>query len=236
MEIPYTLGRVVNESTNIVLMQVEKVNKERKLIYYKKVADLKGTHPTEAIKHDITNGFHAREPKFIMDWAEPGKTAVFFHNGGASETCIGDYWYQCYPGRVVGHVATPSRSCRRSFSGNPERLKVLVSEMLAGKEVVVPCAVPDPAKDRRFKNLLHEKKCPLWRMKGSLKIVDYDACMREKNKYVVGLGALGPEAVPAFIADSEEAEGRYQAQGGRRTRPDRRGRQGRRRPADRGSP
>ena len=41
-----------------------------------------------------------------------------------------------------------------------------------------------------LKNLLHDKKGPLWRMKGSLKMTYYDACMREKNKYVVGLGAL----------------------------------------------
>jgi hypothetical protein len=92
IEVPYTLGRLAQESTHIVVMKVEKVNKERKLIYYKKVADLKGKHPTEDIKHVITNGFHAREPKFIMDWAEPGKLALFFHNGGASETCIGDYY------------------------------------------------------------------------------------------------------------------------------------------------
>src|SRR5262245_56524597 len=79
IEIPYTLGRVVNESSNIVLMKVEKVNKERRLIYYKKVADIKGKHNGEAIKHIITDGFHGREPKFIMDWAEPGKTAIFFY-------------------------------------------------------------------------------------------------------------------------------------------------------------
>src|SRR4051794_35849601 len=46
----YTLPRVINESTNIVVLQVEKVNKERKLIFYKKIADLKGNHPTEVIK------------------------------------------------------------------------------------------------------------------------------------------------------------------------------------------
>ncbi len=206
VEAPYTLGRVVNESTNIVLMKVLKVNKERKLIYYKKVEDIKGKHPTEDIKHVITNGFHAREPKFIMDWAEPGKMAVFFHNGGASETCIGDYWYQCYPqGEWWGMSHSEPFLCR-SFSGNPDRLKILVSEMLAGKEVVVPCAQYDPAKDQHFKNLLHEKKAPLWRMKGSLKLVDYEGMLREKNKYIVGLGALGPEAVPGFIADLKKPD------------------------------
>src|SRR4051812_35484115 len=92
----YTLPRVINESTNIVLMKVERVNKEKKLIIYKKVADLKGKHPTDVIKHNVgVGGFNAFEQKAPTEWAEPGKLAIFFHNGSASETCIGNYWYQC---------------------------------------------------------------------------------------------------------------------------------------------
>src|SRR4029079_5664367 len=52
----------------------------------------------------------------------------------------------------------------------------------------------------------HEKKCPLWRMKASLKLQDYDALLRAKEKYIVGLGALGPEAVPGFIADLKKPD------------------------------
>jgi uncharacterized protein (TIGR03067 family) len=116
------------------------------------------------------------------------------------------YWYQCYPqGEWWGMSHAEPFLCR-SFSGSPEKLRALVSDMLAGKEVVVPCAQFDPAKTDHYKGLLHEKKCPLWRMKASLKLLDYDAMLREKNKYVVGLGALGPEAVPGFIADLKKPE------------------------------
>src|ERR1700681_3240379 len=85
----YTLPRIINESTNIVVMQVERVNKERKLIIYKKLADLKGKHPTDLIKHNVgVGGFNAFEQKAPIEWAEVGKIAIFFHNGSASETCI----------------------------------------------------------------------------------------------------------------------------------------------------
>jgi HEAT repeat protein len=199
VEIPYTLGRVVNEASNIVVLQVEKVNKERRLIYYRKIADLKGKHPSDTVNHQIANGFHPREPKFIMDWAEPGKTAIFFHNGGASETCIGDYWYQAYAGNPWWGMSHAEPFMCWSFSGSTEKLRQIIVDMLAGKEVVVPCAQYEAAKVQHYKNLLHEKKAPLWRMKASLKIGDYEACMRKKNDFIVGLGALGPEAVPAFI-------------------------------------
>src|SRR5947208_1015004 len=93
----YTLPRVVNESTNIVLVKVERINKEKKLIIYKKVADIKGKHPTDLIKHNVgVGGFNLREQTLPMEWAAEGKLALFFHNGSASETCIGKYWYQAY--------------------------------------------------------------------------------------------------------------------------------------------
>ena len=80
---PYALGKIIAESTNVVVMRVEKVDKEKNLIIYRKVRDLKGKHPTDVIKHNIgRGGFNPREWQYPMDWAEVGKTAVFFHNGG----------------------------------------------------------------------------------------------------------------------------------------------------------
>src|SRR5689334_4015397 len=97
VEAPHSLGQVITLSTNIVLVRVEKVDREKNLIIYHKVRDLKGKHPTDVIKHIIgRGGYNPREWQYPMEWAEVGKTAVFFHNGGASETCTGNYWYQCY--------------------------------------------------------------------------------------------------------------------------------------------
>src|SRR5262245_39877748 len=98
VEAPHSFGQVIALSTNVLLMRVEKVDKEKRLIIYRKVRDIKGKHPTDVIRHNLgaTNGFHEREWKYPMAWAEVGKTAVFFHNGGASETCIGTYWSQAY--------------------------------------------------------------------------------------------------------------------------------------------
>jgi HEAT repeat protein len=212
VEIPYTLGRVVQESTNIVLMEVTKTNKERRLIYYKKIADLKGKHPSETINHQISDGFNPREPRFIMEWAEPGRLAMFFYQGGASETCLGDYWYQAYAGNAPWwNMSHAEPFFCWAFSGKVEKLRTLVTDMLAGKEVVCPCAQFDPAKVQEFKNLLHEKKAPLWRLKAGLQIQDYNAVIADKAKYLVGLGALGPEAVPGFVAQLKHADPKVRA-------------------------
>src|SRR5262245_29464294 len=89
VEAPHSFGLIVQLSTNIMVLQVEKVDKEKNMIIFRKVRDLKGKHPTDVIKHNIGRaGFHPREWQYPMEWAEVGKQAVFFHNGGASETCI----------------------------------------------------------------------------------------------------------------------------------------------------
>lgn len=98
-----TLGRVLNEATHIVVLQVDKVSPEKRAIIFKKVADLKGVTP-EQLKHQITDGGHAREPRLILDWAEDaqdsGEVAICFHNGKAARICLGRYWYECHAGEA----------------------------------------------------------------------------------------------------------------------------------------
>jgi hypothetical protein len=170
VEAPHSLGQVVQLSTNVVLVKVEKVDKQNNLIIYRKVKDLKGNHPTEIIKHNIgKNGFNPREWQYTMEWAEVGKTAVFFHNGGASETCIGNYWYQCYAGGEWWGMSHGEPFLLRSYAGNVEKLAAAVTDMIAGKEVVVPCMV-DGNKDD-----LHMKRAKIQRLRVSMKLQDYNA-------------------------------------------------------------
>jgi hypothetical protein len=169
VEAPFTLGKVVQDSTNILVIQVQQVDKEKNLIVYRKVRDLKGTHPGDTIKHNIgRGGFHPREWQNIMAWAEVGRIAVFFHNGGASETCIDNYWYQTYAGEWWG-LSHAEPFLLRSFAGKPERLATALTTLLAGQEVVVPCMVDGD------KNALHLRTAKVMRMKASLKLQDYNA-------------------------------------------------------------
>jgi hypothetical protein len=169
VEAPMSLGAVITQSTNIVLMKVEKVDKTQNLIIYRKVQDLKGKHPTEVIKHNIgRGGFHPREWQITMDWAEAGKTAVFFHNGGASETCINNYWYQAYAGGEWWNMSHAEPFLLRSFAGNPDKLAPAVTAILGGQEVLVPCMQDGD------KNTLQLRTAKVQRMKASLKIQDYD--------------------------------------------------------------
>ncbi|MCX5672696.1 MAG: hypothetical protein NTU94_15375 [Planctomycetota bacterium] len=130
VEVAYSLGRILAESTNVLVMQVETVDKQKNLIVYRKIRDLKGTHPGEQIKHDIgQRGFAPREWQNVMAWAEVGKTAVFFHQGGVGEVCIDNYWYQMYAGDwwAMSHAepffmrSARGPGCRRHRGRRPRR-------------------------------------------------------------------------------------------------------------------
>ncbi|HTU94174.1 MAG TPA: VCBS repeat-containing protein [Gemmataceae bacterium] len=168
VEAPHSLGQVISLSTHIMVVRVEQVDKTKNLIIYRKVRDLKGKHPTDIIRHNIgRGGFNAREWQYTMEWAEVGKTAVFFHNGGASETCIGTYWYQAYAGGEWWNLSHGEPFLLRSYAGSVEKLAAAVSDIVAGREVIVPCMVDGN------KNDLHLRRARIQRVKASLKL-DYN--------------------------------------------------------------
>ena len=168
IEAAHSLGKIVNDSTNIVVMKVEKVDKERNLIIYRKVKDLKGVHPTDVIKHNIGRaGFNPREWQYAMEGAQPGNVAIFFHNGGASETYCNNYWYQAYAGDWWNMSHGEPFLLRSYASGKAEKLATAVTAILQGQEVVVPCMVDD-------KTVLHTRSGKILRMKASLKLQDYN--------------------------------------------------------------
>jgi len=183
IEVPHSLGRCVHESTAICLMEVVKVNTEKNLIIFKKLSDIKGKHPQVEIKHNIgKKGFHEREWKNIMQWAEPGKKAVFMYNGDASETCLGTYWYQAYREGEWWGMSHAEPFLLRTFYGDPEKLADLCTRILKNEEVIATCLADGD------KNQLHLRKGKLQRLKASLKKIDYNP-----KRDFVGFGADGEE-------------------------------------------
>jgi hypothetical protein len=168
VEAPMSLGAVIAQSSIICVMTVTKVDKTKNLIIYQKVADIKGKHPQDTIKHILNKELKPGEVKAIMDWAEPGKMAVFFHNGGASETCIGLNWYQSYAQGEWWDMSHGEPYLLRSFAGKAEKLPAIVKDIVDGKEVLAPCMVNNNLED------LHKKTARIQRVKASLKLQDYN--------------------------------------------------------------
>lgn len=167
VEAPMSLGSIIQQSSNVLLMKVEKVDREKNLIIFRKVKDIKGVHPTDIIKHNIAHaGFNPREWQYVMEGAQVGNLAVMFHNGAASETFLPGYWYQTYAGDWWA-MSHGEPFLLRSYAGKPEKLAAAVASIIAGQEVVIPCMVDD-------KTLLHTRAAKIQRVKASMKIQDYN--------------------------------------------------------------
>jgi hypothetical protein len=168
IEAAYTLGQIIQESTNVLEMRVEQVDKQKKLIVYRKIRDIKGKWPAEVIKHSIAGaGLGPTEVPTIMNWADVGQTAVFFTNGGASETCISNYWYQTYAGDWWS-FSHGEPYLLRTFAGRPEKLVPIVATIVAGQEAIAPCMVDGD------KKALQTRAARIQRLKVSLKLMAYD--------------------------------------------------------------
>lgn len=211
VEAPLSLGAMIAQSTNVVTMVVTKVDKQKNLIIYKKLQDVKGKHPQEEIKHNIGfGGLRPGEWQEIMNWADVGKQAVFFHNGGASETYFGSSYYQAYPQGEWWGMSHGEPFLLRTYSGKVEKLGELVREIMDGKDVIVPCMVDGD------KEALHKKTAKVQRLRASLKLQDYNPKRDfvgwggDEIRRLAGmpgfdrlgtLGQLGTDALAASVID-----------------------------------
>src|SRR5262249_7006416 len=114
-------------------------------------------------------GYSPREAEYIMTWAAVGQPAVFFMNDEGSETCIGTYWYQCHREDEWWELQHAEPYLLRSYCGDTDDLARAVTEILAGKEVIVPCLA------NLNKQRLRLRRGKLQHLKASLTRLEYDA-------------------------------------------------------------
>jgi HEAT repeat protein len=218
IEVIPTLGQVIRDATHIVVLEVEKVSVEKRVIIYKKLADLKGTHPTERVHHQISNGLSPRDPKIILDWATPGKIAVWFHNGTVSQTCIGQYWYESYALKEApwwAMVRGTGYFCSVYF-GSADKLRRAVTDMLQDKEVIVTMSSADGQMEyyrgAELKNYFRAGQFNVYRLRASLKLAGNYMPLMVAGKLDVKRGAAGPEDLPRLFEALKHPDPRVRAE------------------------
>ena len=215
IDVSPTLGRLINQSSHIVVLRVEMVNLEKRAILFHKVADLKGQSPAEPIRHQITAGLHPRESATILEWVERGQIAISFQNGKTAEICIGDYWYECYAGPDGWWIMNCGQAqLSFAYKGPVTKLKGHVEAMLAGKEAVIT-AVKYGADDAYWRackkvialrDLPQGNKFPICRFKAGLKMPGFIYELYRDPKFVTQAGAAGVEDVPGLMRSLEDPD------------------------------
>ncbi len=215
-----SLGKLMTDAAVISVLRVETVSHEKRVIIFKKMADLKGMSPSGEVKHKITDGFHPREPKLILDWAEPGKIAICFHDGKAAVICIGPYWYQCAALADSWWTMTSGRpELSLAYFGSVERLQRQIPAILSGKEETITAISHGDRsgvwqyENVAFQKVLRGKDCPVWRLKASLKMPGNAMEVGSKDsKWVVGPGWVDPQEVPTLAKALRDNKASVRAQ------------------------
>ena len=231
-----TLGRIIMESREIALVEVEKAHREKRIVIYKKVEDLRGHFPDGPIRHQLTDGHPPREPRHILDWASPGQRAVLFGYRNTTLICIGHCWYEAHRATTpaaafkddagdAGQIAPWWRmSLDRPelalvYCGSPSKLAGHVKEIVANKRVVIT-TVAHGAQGRGsfsdcvFNDLQAGAFPPLQRLYASISmprtVYDIDPT---NSPWFVGLGAIGEADIAKAIAalGAGDVQGRIDA-------------------------
>ena len=172
---PETLGATCERAQSITVLRVARFDKDKHVILYDVVKDLKGEFPRSRLRQAARDANEPHEMKHLMEWLAEGKTAVAFRYENRVAICTGDQW-------SVGDQAPPkdenepyTLSGTRTepwyngvYFGDADKLVDAVTDILAGKEVVVPCMTGGRDKE------LRERTGKRIRMRTSLKLKTYD--------------------------------------------------------------
>jgi HEAT repeat protein len=211
-----TLGQLCGWSTYVTEVRVEKVSKEKGIIVYRKVRDLKGKYPRDTIRHvfDLKNtpqhqgsGDVPVRPdevdwKYAVGWAEVGKTAVvvalkYDPYGDFGHTYIDGLWYATMcPQRdwdLFYAIYSDPALLSRWHCGSPAQLVPAVEKMLAGKEAVLPVMVEGTRQELRL------GRAKIKGLKVGLNIHDYNPQRDLVSSWV------DKEMVPALIKSLQDS-------------------------------
>lgn len=152
-----------------MVVRLEKFDRDKGVLLFRKAQDLKGRWPAELIRQAIPAAFPDRG--HILQWAEPGKQTVMcaLESYKWSHTYIDGLWFASTTTDWLSwNVSHPEPILLRTWCGRSQRLPGAAAAMLANREVVAPCLVGDNPDD------LKTRRARVQRIRASLKLLDYN--------------------------------------------------------------
>jgi HEAT repeat protein len=194
---PLALPALVQESKQIVVLEVVEVSPDEGTIVFQRLADLKARGRPAQAQAKLT-AMPVPGMTDLLHWAEPGRLALAFHVEHDRFICVGNCWFLNQDGLPAWQPATHWHSdWRTTYVGPVEKLVQHIRDLLAGREVVIT-ARPNPEHGHTQldpalgpPDWLRGKKGRVCRLKVSPNL--------KRPPEIVGWGVGGPEVVPDLI-------------------------------------
>lgn len=198
-----TLGKIIRDSDQIVVVEVEKVNWQRKAILFKKISDLKGKSDDVVVRHRLADDYSPGEPAEVLDRAQARARAVCFVNGPTALVYMGNGWYVSHriPDTEWWSIANGRPELGLAYIGSASRLARVLPDILAGKEMVVTTVMHGATARGSFADVVFNRttqieSCPLQRTRISLKMPDEVYHIGADKRWFVGLGIGDSADIP----------------------------------------
>ena len=165
--LPEPLGRHIESSTDITVLQVVAVDARQHVVTFKATTALEGKAPADPVRHQFGDQLSDGERRAFLEWAKPGRFAISFHEDlGGDHVCVGTAWYRLNKSGIVAEVL---ETATQTYVGSVERLREHVVAILAGKEVVITASAPSQ-RGPIPRDWLRGEKGRVWRLRASTEI------------------------------------------------------------------
>jgi hypothetical protein len=213
-----TLARIVRESESITVAEVERFRPDKGVVVLKRVRDLKRETGAALVKHLVVRAGEPGVDRPILEWAEPGRRCVLFVRGQTAVVCLGEAWYQATQAEDGWwRIGPPRPDLPLAYYGTISRLAEAIPLMLAGKSAVIT-TLPHGAGQvgASFDLALNRASLPglvkVQRLRASQRMPDIAMGVGSNPAFVLGLGRVGPEDIPALREKLRAADATVRAE------------------------
>jgi HEAT repeat protein len=202
--LPQALGPLIKSCSRIAVFDVEKVDRDDKVIHFKKVTDLRGGYPARKVALSVHDDW-VRDADSVLQWAERRQTVVVFqYRDDIADVCFGNTWYMIHVHEDPEEwsVLNPLGEFRRTYVGSTVNLRKHVTDILAGKQAVI--TVHGGPEEDSLDNVWNEQLDWVWgkrskvlRARASFEIDNL--VHSEESRYFVGWGVGDAGSVPGLL-------------------------------------
>ncbi len=200
-----TLGKVVNQSQRIAVVQVTAYDGKNHEVTLKEIKTLKGdAKPAAPIVQELSPDGDPL-PRQVRIWSVPGSQGVMFSNGNAGLVCVGEGWYAVRLS-VDGmwKMGDDRPDLPLAYYGSMPRLVDALQKMLAGQDAVITMVPHGQGGAASFELALNRPALPglvrLQRLRANLTMPDTTVAVSTSSAYVIGPGVVDEDDLPGLVA------------------------------------
>ena len=199
-----TITKIIGDSQKISVVEVTGFNESTHVLTLKEVRSIKGAPTPDPILHNVGSADGNIVPPAIVQWADVGARGVLFASRTTALLCFGNGWYQAKSSGGEWKLGVDRSDLPLAYYGSVSRLADGIATMLTGGNAILTM-VQHGADDNAasFDLALNRMNLPsvirVQRIRASMSMPGTVMAMSVNPAYVIGLGRVGEEEVPALV-------------------------------------